>query len=219
MKYYSIIITLALISCLIVIFWPKEPSKDESKLIDQRDDALVMADRKQKSYDSLSVIKSKIEARLIVSEAAVQRSEQALTKSEANAKVYLKRIKEQSLKMTDIQADSAIMHRYQSDPDSIPQKVYADLAKLDTCDSLQQSYDTLTRSYRNALSKADSLFLDQQKMLQLSRDQISNLYSALDKDNKIIEVKDKHVRRLRRQNKVLKIAAPILFIVGVLVAL
>lgn len=217
MKLYSIIITIILLTLTICYFLkPDEPSSGEKKLIDQRDEALMDARRLQAAYDLKAMHVKKLEGELLESKAVVKRSEQALDKAKDNEKVYLKRIKEQSLKMTDVQADSAVKSFFRDNPDSIDQKVYFDLAKLEQCDSVRLYQSRMISDLENESYQADSLLKVRNELISISKDQISDLYSALDKDSQIISNKDKQVRKLRRQKRLAVIALPVAVVLTII---
>lgn len=219
MKTYSIIISLALIACLIVIFWPQSPDQETNDLLNQRDSALLQATRKQAAYDLLNITLKHKEAELSVSRAVVKRSEENLIRAKANEKRVLRLVKEQTRLMSDLQADSVILKHYQQDTDSIAQKIVYDLSRLDYCDSVRVSSDSLIHNLQQnqylLASKSDL----QDSLLSVSRGQVSNLYSALEKDNVIISNQDKTIKKQRKKVKILGVSIPIAFLAGLLIAL
>lgn len=205
MKYIAIIvIILCLVSCVVIIFQPNEPSSENKTLINQRDEALLQAKRLQAQYDLTAVILHKKEAELLESRRRVERSEKALEKAKQNEKVYLIRIKEQTRLMSDVEADSVIKRRYQSDPDSISQKVVVDLAKGDQCDSVRSHQDSVLSALRHQVVSQDSVSTLQQVLLKDSRDQVLNLNQALAVDDHFIKIQTKENKSLRKQGNFLK---------------
>lgn len=167
----------------------------------------------QSLYDLEGLKNNRLTAELLKSRAVVKRSEDQLNKAKANEKVYLKRIKEQTLIMSEIQADSVINSRYQY-RDSIPQKVVYDLARLDTCDSIRKYQSQVIDDLKVNLSLSDTLFHNSKKMLNLSRDQISLLQSSSQIDKHLIQIKDKENKKLRRGKRMAIVAVPVALILG-----
>lgn len=217
MKTIIAILSIAIIACIAIIFWPSEPTQETQSLLNQRDSALLKANTFKVKYDSFEVKVKGLKAELLTSKAQVKRSEEKLTQAKVKERIHLKQIKELTLMMSDIQADSALKYRFRFDPDSIDQKVLFELARLDECDSIRQYQTSLIQSLHNTLSKSDSLLLLQHEMDLLSRNEISFLHQALSQDNKIFESKDKQIKRLRRQKRLAIIAIPVALILGLIV--
>lgn len=218
MKVYSITITILFLISLGVILWP-EPTTSEKELLNQRDNARIKAKRLEASQDLLQLQVDKLITRINDSKALVKRSEEKLSQAKVNEKVYLKRIKTLTLFLTDDQADSVIKDRFKDDPDSIEQKTIFEFARLDACDSLVKSQDSTLNAYRNQTIVTDSLLSTQQRMLSLSKYQINFLTSALSQDTKILEVKDKRLRKQGKKINVLGVCVPVALVVGLLVGL
>lgn len=170
----------------------------------------------QVNYDKKEKRVSVLEGELLESKAAVKRSDDALDKAKVNEKVYLRRIKEQTRLMSDARADSALRYRYRQNPDSIPQRVLYELARLDECDSVRSEQARTIASLNNYAVKADSALSVLDSMNKLSRDQISLLLLSQSKDIELISIKNKELRRQKRLKVLGFIAAPILVLVTVL---
>lgn len=214
--------TLIVILAIIILFgagyWifkPVEPSDSELKLIHHKDSLQIEFNKLQAAYDLTALLNSKKEAELLISRAQVKRSEDQLTKSKANERIYLKRIKEQTLAMSEIQADSVIKYHYRKDPDSIAQKIVYDLGQLDACDSIRQSQDQVLQHFRTLISQSDTLLQTQQRLNDISRHQVLNLQSSSQIDKQLIQSKDKTIKKLKRRERVLKIIVPVAFVLGV----
>lgn len=214
--------TVTILSILVIILlgyiflMPSEPKESELKIIHQRDSLHLEFKRLQAGYDLKAMHADKLKAELLESKAVVKRSEEKLTKSLANEKVYLKRIKEQTRLMSSIEADSIIRARYQ---DSIPQKVVYDLARLDLCNSLRSSQDSLIQKFREMTSVSDSLNNQLKDLVENRNSAISNLQSSSDKADQIIQSKDKEIKKLKRRNKALKVLVPVAVVLTVIVML
>lgn len=215
MKAYAIIITIALIACLTVIFWPSSPSTEKQTLINQRDDNLLQIVRKQKVIDSITTEVTRLKEEVVDSKADVKRSEDNLSKALHNEKVLLKQVKTLSLSMSEVQADSAIMERFKLDPDSLDQKTIYEFARLDECDSIRAQQDQAIFELRNYAMIADSSLLVLDNMNKLSRSQVSLLLSSLDIDKRVLENKDIENKKLKRRNRVLKVLVPVAVVLTV----
>lgn len=214
----SIIVILLIILIFGAGYWifkPVEPSDSELNLIHQRDSLHQEFKKLQVAYDITALLNSKKEAELLISRAQVKRSEDQLTKSKANERIYLKRIKEQTLAMSDVQADSVIKERFKQDPDSLGQKTVLEFARLDACDSVRVRQDSALYSLRlhqyGLESKVDLL----DSLNNISRAQISVLVSSSQIDKQLIQSKDKQLKKLKRRERVLKIIVPVAFVLVV----
>lgn len=209
-----ILLILLILAGAWYVFKPVPKSENEIAL-EAKSKALKDSVKTLQSLYYLEGLKNKrLTAELLKSKAVVKRSEDQLNKAKANEKVYLKRIKEQTLAMSEIQADSAINSRYQSDPDSIPQKVVMELGKLDQCDIVRAAQDSTIHSMREYFLKVDQHSLNQQKMLELSRDQIDLLSSSSQIDKQLLQIKDKENKKLRRGKRLAIVAVPVAFLIG-----
>lgn len=171
----------------------------------------------QSLYDLEGLKNKRLTAELLKSRAVVKRSEDQLNKAKANERVYLKRIKEQTLAMSEIQADSVIRRHYKDHPDSIPQKIVYDIARIGQCDSVRAQQDHLISSLNTYVLKSDSARQVLDSMNILSRTQISVLQSSSQIDKKLLGIKDTKIKKTTRQNRFLK--GGIVGAIGVIVAL
>lgn len=171
----------------------------------------------QSLYDLQELKNKRLTAELLKSKAVVKRSEDQLNKAKANEKVYLKRIKEQTLAMSEIQADSVIIHRYSHDPDSVHQKVVFDLAALDGCDSVRKVQDQVIQDQSRLISQVDTLLHSERQMNDISRGQISILESSSQIDKQLLQIKDKENKKLRRGKRLAIVLVPVAFVVGLFV--
>lgn len=215
MKNLTLTLAFIVIILLVWIFFkPVLNSEKEIKLEAQKDSLKTEFSKLQAAYDLTSLLNSKKEAELLESRAQVKRSEDQLTKSKANEKVYLKRIKEQTLAMSEIQADSVI--KSQLGPDSTSQKVVMKLAELESCDSIRLHQGDLITSLHEFVQISDSIQNIQSYLLNVSRNQVDILQSSSQIDKQLIQSKDKQLKKLKRRERVLKIIVPVAVVVTAL---
>lgn len=201
----TIIVTILILLILIGGYWvfkPVVPSDSELNLIHQRDSLMIQFKSIQASYDLEELKNKRLTAELLKSKAVVKRSEDQLNKAKANEKVYLKRIKEQTLAMSEIQADSVI--KSQLGPDSTSQKVVMKLAELDACDSIRQHQDNLITSLHESAQISDSIQNTQSDLLKISRTQFDILQSSSQIDKHLLGIKDTKIKKGEREKKWLK---------------
>jgi len=209
MKNWIIIILLASTICLILWEIYKPDHIPDSGKTNALQDSLK---RLQSSKDLLSLQVKHLTHELSASRAAVKLSENKLSNTKDNERVALKAKKQAVLKMTDDEAKEDVKRRYQSDPDSIDQKVDYDLERLSWCDSIRAKSDSVLQNYRKQTVQIDSLNDKLASISQVSQDQISLLNSSLSS-------KDTEIKKLKRRNRLLKVIAPLAFLVGVLIVI
>lgn len=158
------------------------------------------------------------EAELLKAKAVVKRSEEKLTQAKANEKVYLKRIKEQTLLMSDVEADSVIRYRFRDDPDSIGQKILFQLAELDQCDSVRSYQGLVIQSFQEMTSVADSLNNQMKQLVENRNNAISVLQLSSSKDRQLIDIKTKENKKLRRGKRMAMVAVPVALLAGLLIS-
>lgn len=210
-----ILLILLILGGAWYVFKPVPKSENEIRLEAESKALKDSVNTLQGLYDLEELKNKRLTAELLKSKVVVKRSEDQLHKAKANEKVYLKRIKEQTLAMSEIQADSVINKRLGLD--SIPQKVVYSLARLDACDSVRQSQSNVIQSLHSTLSIYDSLSYRQKRMLDLRGDQISLLQSSSQIDKQLLGIKDTKIKKTTRQNRFLK--GGIVGAIGVIVAL
>lgn len=191
-----------------VFLMPDEPETSELTVISQRDSLQIEFNKLQASYDLVSLLNSKKEAELIISLAAVKRSEEKLTQAKANEKRVLRLVKEQTRLMSDMQADSVLKSRYQYQ-DSILQRTVVDLLIGDVCKQIRHQQDSLLDTYRHEIQLQQEFSTNQKTMIEYSREQILILQSSSLKDQQLIDIKDKEIKKLKRREKILKIMVPV----------
>lgn len=204
MKTLSLILAILLISVILFEIYRPDHIPDSGKMVELQDSFK----RLQASKDLLALQINHLTTELSISRAAVKRSEDNLSNTKEKERIDLKVKKQAVLKMTEAQADSATKQRFISDPDSIPQKVEFDLEKLLWCDSVRAEQDRTIAALNTYVQKADSVTSSLDSMNTLLNDQVSVLNSSS-------AIKDKQIKKLKRRERVLKVAIPVAFVLGV----
>lgn len=210
-----ILLILLILGGAWYVFKSVQKSENEIRLEADKEKLQAEFSYLEKSYQIRLKENTYLEAELLKSRAVVKRSEDQLNKAKANEKVYLKRIKEQTLAMSEIQADSVIKN--QLGPDSVSQKVVMKLAELRQCDSVRESLSRLNESYSDYIGKQDSLSILHGSQILISRDQIFLLQSSSQIDKQLLQIKDKENKKLRRGKRLAILLVPVAFVVGLLV--
>lgn len=218
----TLIIILSILLILAgawILFTPNSRGLEkEQQLIQDKEKLMSEFSKIEEKYKIKEKELAYKEAELFKAKAVVKRSEEKLTQAKAKEKVYLKRIKEQTLLMSEVEAESAIKERFRNDPDSVPQKVVMSLAQLDQCDSVRSRQNLLIEHYAETLQKYDSLHQSFSQMDLYSREQISLLLLSSSKDRQLIDIKTKENKKLRRGKRMAIVAVPVALLVGLFLA-